>query len=951
MNSLVEVLRPYDLRHLAFHLEESNRAADLHDLLQLEIVADEPSRTGSPASDLSEHGRLSRAVRKQVSAINAWHEAKERLGDTEGYLSDIDRSWRLASRDAGLQIERDGRSAHVAQEVRCALLVTSVNSLARSIPPALMVGLCNAGLWTHVQALGHARQLPHPGLRSEALALLAAVFPESQRAELLHLAQAAAREIKARADWRARLLAMTVPQLTAPLQRQVLDEALEASNFKHVGLWSTLSALLPDRPESVNQVIQNLLVEWRSEHGDVTQIAPTESSTRGVGAEGRALEALLRMRPETAAVTAVGLCALHLSEPLKSAALEEATRLARGIDDQPWRPYPLAWLASRLPEPQRSEVCEGMLAAAYHPMLDVGARALRLAAIGPILAEPLRSKVLADALEAASTTQGEGVASMALLRMGAQLPDGLIPAAFELAMAMTGAEFGRAIAALAGRLGEALLRRALAATRRIADDSARMHAAIALLPALPSRERCVTSEKLFAGAGSVEANPGFEHALTSIARDADLDDIGAHLAFVEARQMPLGDDRSSLLFALAPRLPPKDRAEAMGELLMVAAGSGDRFDIEWLLNLAAFITEPAAALPLARQLPTPGQQARGIARLVPHLPMAEMSDALCEALALVESNAHDADQSYELGWALSTMAQHLPDSLLQPAIRAAVSLAHVQALLALSPRVSSRARRKLVAAIRDLDDEFQRVVGLLGMLSQVDGRLRKDLLQEALLAATAILDPSRRADAVELLCSEHPPPDATLLLDLVSSIQDPWQRARAQSYAIRVLPPSAALGLANSIEEAYWRCSGLSSLAPNLYGSAKTDSLEAGLAAARSIVDDDVRRADSLVVLLPHLAEPRKTQILGEALRAVSVVRAVSPRQDALRLLLPHLQALAPASLHVLWRDALRVFASRERKELFSDLRALAPVLSRLGGQEGVNTALDAIQQVRRWWP
>ena len=67
----------YGLRHLAAHLEAAGREDDLHHLMRLEW---------------SDHqGEQTRARFE-----NTWYTVHERVGDTSGYLSDVDRAWRLA---------------------------------------------------------------------------------------------------------------------------------------------------------------------------------------------------------------------------------------------------------------------------------------------------------------------------------------------------------------------------------------------------------------------------------------------------------------------------------------------------------------------------------------------------------------------------------------------------------------------------------------------------------------------------------------------------------------------------------------------------------------------------------------------------------------------------------------------------------------------------------------
>ena len=72
-----------------------------------------------------------------------------------------------------------------------------------------------------------------------------------------------------------------------------------------------------------------------------------------------------------------------------------------------------------------------------------------------------------------------------------------------------------------------------------------------------------------------------------------------------------------------------------------------------------------------------------------------------------------------------------------------------------------------------------------------------------------------------------------------------------------------------------------------------------------------------------------------------------------LAALAPHLVNLSPGTLYPLWYATLQLAATRTRKDLLIDLRALVPVLAALGGAEAVAVAetFRAIQDVGQWWP
>ena len=138
-------LDTYELRHLAEHLAAARRAGELHRLLALEWA--EP-RTVPPASS-----GLSRLPGRRPSppapAIvhNAWYAAKERIGEIDGFVADLNRAAGLAAGTAESGLARDGLP-DIGLEVRYAVERSSVSSVATALPPRLLGELANRGGWS-----------------------------------------------------------------------------------------------------------------------------------------------------------------------------------------------------------------------------------------------------------------------------------------------------------------------------------------------------------------------------------------------------------------------------------------------------------------------------------------------------------------------------------------------------------------------------------------------------------------------------------------------------------------------------------------------------------------------------------------------------------------------------------------------------------------------------------
>ena len=182
----------YIHQHLISHLEQvEGGIAEIHKLLQ------ETAASGG----------------------NGWYEARERLGQTAGYISDISRIWEIVD-------NQTPTSQIIGWQCRYALITASLNSLAKNIPPALLVALVKKKLWTPEQGLTYALQIPEPQQRETALTKLAEIencLSEILKEKALQSALKAAQAIEDE-EYRAQALTALADKLP-----EVLPEALKAA--------------------------------------------------------------------------------------------------------------------------------------------------------------------------------------------------------------------------------------------------------------------------------------------------------------------------------------------------------------------------------------------------------------------------------------------------------------------------------------------------------------------------------------------------------------------------------------------------------------------------------------------------------------------------------------------------------------------------------------------------
>ncbi len=110
---------------------------------------------------------------------NGWYQSREQLGQIGGYLNDVSRAWQLAEDSYA----KTKDPVFIGYQIRYALIITSLNSLAKKIPPNLLLALIESGYWPVGQGIAYARQVPNREQKSRALLNLAVNLGQSGNSE------------------------------------------------------------------------------------------------------------------------------------------------------------------------------------------------------------------------------------------------------------------------------------------------------------------------------------------------------------------------------------------------------------------------------------------------------------------------------------------------------------------------------------------------------------------------------------------------------------------------------------------------------------------------------------------------------------------------------------------------------------------------------------------------
>ena len=563
-----DALAGYERHHLVYHLAESGRGMDLMRILCLETA----------------------------EGLNGWFELRDGTGEAAMYLADLD-----ASRRAAAGSVPDLVAAELV--VRASLAESSVVSRAGQIPPPLLAQLVADGEWGLDQAAAYARGMRHPGLRSEALALLAAQATARRHRDFMEEALQAVEAIKGRFDWYEALLPRIAEALPEEVVRLILPCPAESARF---------AALRASAPHLSLAAVRLALDAVLPRRGQVYQAfaGPVPVLFGGVGGEKGLCEALISLIIRLPPAERLGVARL----------VEEAMTDTKG------RVLTAVAAACRSPEDQAEQFAQAIEMAKSCALHDPAASCLTLAHVAPFVTADARAEHVLDVIgrmEGLSDEYGLGEIIVALaaadpdaaVRQLTRLADGALvdtsarilrfldpSVARELAASIDPAglmQNADLVEAVVSRLDTPDVRRQVqlakdkeefqssmllkVLVRHLPDDEA-LNAARALTGAsararvLASLVRRIDSRVLLRATAAISDFPALVTTLASIAAScpAAADDIVRLVLDDVTRRDALADDGVAALRGLSPVMSEQAASAWLNLATDIATLSGDR---------------------------------------------------------------------------------------------------------------------------------------------------------------------------------------------------------------------------------------------------------------------------------------------------------------------------------------------------------------------------------------
>ena len=226
------------------------------------------------------------------------------------------------------------------------------------------------------------------------------------------------------------------------------------------------------------------------------------------------------------------------------------------------------------------------------------------------------------------------------------------------------------------------------------------------------------------------------------------------------------------------------------------------------------------------------------------------------------------------------------------------------------------------------DSEEQHVLGRENVLVALALRRAEcGQLAEAITAASRCSYAYAICRAYTRISTHFPPSEAAALLDRAETSADKSRgtriellaeiaRHRAEPHRSRLI--YKALALARGIDKGF-------------VSSAEEEKARA-FSYIASLVDGE-RRSAVIMEAWQHAPKSGASSGIGVLESLAPFIAELEPRQTALR-----------------WRADLER-ASRERGLVLDELRGLAPLVARLGGENGAFAVIKAVYQIAKWWP
>lgn len=880
----------------------------------------------------------------------SWSNAWETLeGTFAGFLNDVERAWKAIEHENDQAIAHGNVTPRIGDEIRCALVHASINSLATNIPIELLVQLVKYEKWTFQQGLVYARQIQDLARRADVLVRLATKtdIPVHLQDHVITEALTTARELTGQAH--AEILVHLIPHRP----EAVLAAAQELENVRDRS--KVFAALILHRPDPVlTKDLEAMISSSRTEAiGTLMLQVPQQDRPPE---QDQVLSVAQEIHLYWQYIAVLVALAPHQPKAVFAAAQE--------LKDYPDRAKVLATLVPHLPKHVREEALDQILnTTRVFSSLTPGGE-------NPIL-EVLALYRPDTVLATVATIEIMLFRVPVLIALAPSRPEAVLAITLDLEDIRDRAQV---LAALAAHIPESVL----AAVQSLDHHETQIEVLVALLPHVSKQNRGMVLAQTVTAAQSLENS--WAHAqvlLTLIPHISGQErETICDQAMSTVPKLTETWQRAEVLKALAPYRPKAvvstvwtlDNNWAQTHVLLALIPCVAQPERDTLLDHALttcrrlndiwshtrlFLTlaphQPEAILAACRKIPNSWAQAQVLAALAPHQP-----EAVLAATHVIHDRAGRAD-------VLAALTPHRPDAALATAQTLDDHWALTQVLLALAPQRPDA----VLAAAHALNNREAHTKPATALASPSPQRNQKALLNQALALARKLKDDTHRAKILVALAAYQP----EAVLAATRKLNDPALRAEVW-VALAPHRPKAVLDAAQRFDAFVPRAKVLAALAPHrpeavldatqtltdhsiraeVLAALAPHQSKAVLATAQTL-DHRESQIKVLMALFPHLSKHDQQVVVVQALTAAQTLKSGGSRHQVLASQIPQSQIWLGDAPYPLWQWTLRCLAKQTRKDLMDDLSALTPIVEELGKAPALECMAQAVQDVTTWWP
>ncbi len=714
----------------------------------------------------------------------------------------------------------------------------------------------------------------------------------------------------------AQALASLAPHLPTSLIHEALHSAQAIAN--DAARATALKGLFPHLPNILLRVARDNVRTMQNNYARVHALIAfipslPQNEHRDIAHE--ILSQARALQPRESREQALIALALQLAE---LGYIEHVIEAVQQEKDRLTQTRMLVYLAPYLPEHLLQTVLEKI-----HLIRNANQRFNMLT----LLAPHLPATLLLQALDAARTIGDCNHQARTLIAFTAHVPESLLPHVLE-AVRMVGNEQDRAelLVELCPHLPELLQREALHIARAIETEEHRSSALGGIAAFIPESQARTLVDAVLSMA-HVHEKANALRALAPHIPKSLVQDV-----FEKARQIEHEQERAMVLRSIIPRLHEithgkphpmlqkamreahtmkgyTNRAIVLSTLIPVLANHGlhcQALEEAWtigdtdmrattLVQLAPYLSEMQIkkVLSAVHTMQQPDMRARALIDIRPYLPTEDQPYIIDEVLYAARAAKWQGDA------AIPTIVPKFPE-----------------------PEVPE----KVFDSVRYVDSRVERVQLLIALLPFLPEHMQERARYDAFTAACDIHTGEHRAEA---------------LASLAPHLSERLGRE--------------ALKEARALEREEWRRQVLKKVLPLLSTSLQQEVVHEMLTTLRNAGqprEDNHARVyvQDRVLLSTYSAASQQQEILAEALNRARDIADTTERAQAFHTLAPHLATLPVDVLYLLWCETLHVLARRTRRDMLSDIRALAPVMVALRDETVLADVSEVIMQVGLWF-